>query len=142
MDSCPSLAAIIVLMPTPVPTANAIIRSCIGYIMDNAVSPSSEYRPIKRLSIILYNACINYANITGGASFNKLCHKSLFFQEFLFFLSASFLFYSTPALLSFSSTILGVSCLPLFFFSHFIARLLSLHFIFFDIHAFLLFLTV
>ena len=42
-----------VFTPTPVPTASAIITSCIGYMTESAVSASFEYMPTKKLSTML-----------------------------------------------------------------------------------------
>ena len=39
--------------PTPVPTATAMIRNCIGSTTDSAVSASSENFPTKQLSTTL-----------------------------------------------------------------------------------------
>jgi len=51
--SCAYLRAMYVFTPTPVPTASAIITSCIGYMTESAVSASFEYMPTKKLSTML-----------------------------------------------------------------------------------------
>ena len=43
-----------ILTTEPVPVSSAVIRSWIGYTMDNALSPSAEYFATKKLSAILY----------------------------------------------------------------------------------------
>ena len=54
-------------MPTPKPTAIAMMMFCSGNAMDTAVSASSQMRETKILSTMLYSACTSMEIIIGTA---------------------------------------------------------------------------